>query len=236
MCSLSLCCYRKLRELGDEWEKKGPRSSTTRRYDLADLTLSQSSGKVCDKDKAIPSFVGDAGESPETTILELLDALQASLCKSILSPSCQKWVERCTVERTWGIILPEFPVHPHYPNVDSKAVMIEGRELLPRALVQKCLHLHTTSQIGLSFPIIDPIRFQATIHDFFKGEASSASVACIFAFAAFIASHFPEISLLLDLERCDLVARSFIPEILSQPPSLESLQTVLLLVGKCQHT
>lgn len=232
MFSLSLCCYRKPREPEDERVKKGSRSSTTRRYDVADLKLSQSLGKVCDKDESTFTFVGDTSESSETTIFELLDALQASLYKSILSPSCQKWMERCTVERTWGMMLPGFHLCPHYPNVDLKAVLIEARELVPRALVQKCLHLYNSSQIALSFPIIDSIRFQATIDAFFKGEARCTSEACVFAFAAFIASHFPEISLLLDVERCDLVARSFIPEILSQPTSLEGLQTILLLVGE----
>jgi hypothetical protein len=172
-------------------------------------------------------------EDSETYISDLLDNLQASLCNSVLSLGSQKWIARCTLGRR-DMIRPEFPNNPFQTWTTSKPIQQGadfGLRLLSQPLVQKCLILYNSTRMARTFPIIDTPCFQSTIIAFFEGHICRASEACLFAFTAFIAYHFSEVSLLIDLEKCELQARSLVPEILTQPATFDGIRTMLMLVS-----
>jgi hypothetical protein len=116
-------------------------------------------------------------------------------------------------------------------------------DLPDRSLLELNFEVYCTSLMQRIFPVVDPVLFWTTINSAYKQHASGAdsahvsSTACIFAFAAFVSilcypcflqqgREIPR----FDEDACVAKTRYLLCQVLQEPPTLEGLQAVTMLV------
>jgi hypothetical protein len=116
-------------------------------------------------------------------------------------------------------------------------------DLPDRDLVELNFNVYRTSLMQRVFPVVDPVLFWTTINSAYKDRDSGSdsshvsSKACIFAFSAFVSLLCNPCLLsqgrkmpYFDEEACSAKARYLLCQVLQEPPTLDGLQAVTMLV------
>jgi hypothetical protein len=120
----------------------------------------------------------------------------------------------------------------------------DALDLPNRQHIEFSFDVYRTSLMQRVFPVVDPVLFWNTIDAAYKERFSGSdgahvsSKACIFAFATFVSGLCNPCFLdqgkklpRFDEESCVLKARYLLCQVLQEPPTLDGLQAVTMLVS-----
>ena len=169
-----------------------------------------------------------------------------------LSPSGRQWVQaRTGQEVTFDKLSPTRPPWEKERAQRSNSVLMNLQsqgafELPDRNVVERHFDLYQSSLMQRIFPVVDTVLFSETIKAAYQQPYASLAGqsdkrACVFAFLAFSSfighpCHHPE----LDPSKVNIPpidgevfvpkVQQFIPQLLQDPTTLDSLQAILMLV------
>ncbi|KAL2870733.1 putative C6 transcription factor [Aspergillus lucknowensis] len=163
-------------------------------------------------------------------------------------PEGQEWVQSRTgqklaFDKFTLLRAPWEKQQPLFPNDMLMQLQNPHSFDLPdRHTIEANFRIYRTSLMQRVFPVVDPVLFWTTIRSAYKersAESDRAKVstkACIFAFAAFVLVlckpclvNFGREPERLDKDACLAKARFLLCQVLQEPPTLDGLQTVVML-------
>lgn len=147
------------------------------------------------------------------------------------SSECQGWVELRAGERIKGEEFFQSQMWEYEPpslvSIQSQGDLVT---LPPRAELERCLTIFHFTGLSTFFPVIEVGTLPSMIDAVYNRMANVDVYACVYALVTFAAGYMEEAPSSMDFEACEGKVRLVIPILLLQRPTVESLQTMLILV------